>query len=205
MRAVSSGSAGPGARPFTAARTVPWPTSCATFSARPLLLERRQVAAHAAPAVVEVAVVQHAAELRQQRAVGVDERRRRATAVAGDDGGDALLEQRRQHVGVVGLRDHPVAVRVHVDESGRDDAPAAVERPRRRRPGEVAHRGDAPVADADRRRHPVAAGAVEHRPAVQEEIECHATRDARNHPSVERPRPVRVGAARAAACSRFPG
>jgi hypothetical protein len=139
-------------------------------------LQRRQVAGHVAPGVVEIAVVQHASDLRQQRAVAVEVGRRRAAAVAGDDGGDALLEQRRQHRAVIGLRDHPVAVRVHVDETRRHHPPAAVERSRRRRAGQVADRGDAAVAHADRSRHGVAPGAVENGAAVEDEVEGHGGR-----------------------------
>jgi hypothetical protein len=136
-------------------------------------LEGRQIARHAGPAVVEVAVVQHAPDQRQQVAVAGEIGRRRAAAVAGDDGGDALLEQRRQHLGVIGLRHHPVAVRVHVDEARRNHLAGAVERPRGAGAGEVADGGDAPVANADRAGDAGAAGAVEDGAVGEEQAETH--------------------------------
>ncbi len=111
--------------------------------ARPL--EPLEKLAHAAPGIVEVVVVQHAPDERQQDAVAGDERGRGAAAVAADDRRDALLEQRREHGAVIVVRQHPIAVRVHVDEPRRDDLAATVEGGACRRTGQCAHGGDAPV------------------------------------------------------------
>ena len=137
------------------------------------LREDGEVARHVAPAVVEVPVVQHAPDERQQGAVARKVGRRRAAAIAGDDGGDALLEQRREHVGVLGLRQHPVAVRVHVDEAGRDHLAGAVDRACRAGGGEIAHRRNAAIGNRHRGEKSVAPSAVDHRAMGEDEVERH--------------------------------
>src|SRR2546429_354714 len=75
--------------------------------------------------------------------------------------------------GVAGLRDHPVAVRVHVDEAGSDHLAGAVEASRAAGVVEHADRGDAAVGDCDRGWEAVTAGAVEHGAVVEDEVEGH--------------------------------
>ena len=140
-------------------------------------LQHAEEVAHALPCIVEVVVVQHAPNDRQQAAVLSRERRWRAAAVAADDRGDALLEQRCEHVAVIGEGDHPVAVRVHVDEAGGDDLAATVDGAARRRATQVAGGSDAAGLHGDRTAPAVSTGAVEDGPVVQKQIEVHAGDD----------------------------
>jgi hypothetical protein len=103
------------------------------------------------------------ADLRE-RLADVD---RRPAAIARDNRRHAHPDEVRRR----GMIRDIVRVRVHVDEAGRDDEAAGVDALRGLRAGQVANRGDAPVANADvgdaRRR----ARAVDHAAAGQDHVE----------------------------------
>ncbi len=94
--------------------------------------------------------------------------RRRRRALAGDVERDALpdLALRR----AVGQQRH-LGVRVEVDEAGRDDQARRIDRPSRRLAVERPDRGDAIAANADVRPNGRAAGAVQHLPAANDDVE----------------------------------
>src|SRR4051812_44776709 len=72
---------------------------------------------------------------------------------------------------MVRLWQHPIAVRVHVDEAGRDHLAGAVDHTRRGRIGELADGSDAAVAHGHAARQPVTAGAIEDGSIAQHELE----------------------------------
>ncbi len=150
MCASSRGVTARSAKPTTARRSAPWPTSGAMLMALPARPQRRQILAERAPvpgdAVQPPGVVRPV--LDGVGAVLLGERSRRHAAVAGDVRGDALAHGR---LGARVQQDREIRVRVRVDEAGGDvaaagvdDAPAA-QRPRRADGGDaVAAHGDVP-------------------------------------------------------------
>ena len=136
----------------------------ARVGGRRRLAEGRHVVGE--PGIAEILGSAEEIEGRQDGAAGA-ERRKADSAVAGDDGGDALARL-RGHVPVE--EEEIVVVGVGVDEAGGDDAPRRVDGARRRRPTELADGRDAVARDGDigplaRRPCP-----VDHRPALEEDV-----------------------------------
>ena len=129
-----------------------------------LLFEAREILAEGSPIGRDViAVVAGAIALND----GVVERRGRA-AFAGNFGGDALKDFRRQ-AGVDEDREFGLAK--HVDEAGRDDFASGVDGACAGRGGEVANGGDFSVADAEVTGVPRRAGAVDDVAVGDDEVE----------------------------------
>ena len=106
-------------------------------------------------------------ERRRHGAAGPEGRHADA-AVPGDDGGDALAGL-RGHVPVD--EEEVVVVRVHVDETGGDDAPGRIDGAGGRRCVEIAADGRNAVArDRDVGAHARRARPVDHRPALEEDV-----------------------------------
>ena len=140
---------------------------------RPVVAEVVEVLAEAGPGSWWLACPEEGGIAVELLARGRSDRRRGIPAVPRDQGRDALARERGQDLAVVGVGDDEVAVRVDVDEAGRDDAIAGVDD--RLRAGvlpEPAHRLDVPVPDADVGREPGIPGAVDDTPVPDEDVEA---------------------------------
>ena len=127
-------------------------------------IERRHVVGEAG--IAEVGGPAQQVERRWRWAAG-SERREAHPAVAGDHRGDALARLGR-HVAVD--QQQVVVVSVGVDEARGNDASGGVDGSRGLRAGQVADGGDAVARDGDIGAHPWRAGAVDHRPAREEDV-----------------------------------
>jgi hypothetical protein len=144
------------------------------------------------PVVVEPAVERvHGVE--HGLAMLAPEGRRREPAVAGDEGGHALLRLLgRERVD----RQIEVVVGVHVDEAGAHHPPLGAENASRLDAPEAADLDDPATRHPNVRRHRGRAGAVEHEAAADHEVEhaCPPLTDRRQRPRPAGPETGRSGA-----------